>query len=503
MYSLSHWKWDVLSPIAGILLTLSFAPFNYWPLGFIAVLYGFYFWTDIVASKALLRGFLFGLGYFGSGVSWVYVSVHDYGGAPVAGAVMLTVFCAAFWALFPAVTAYSFAKVSHFNKTASYINIVALPGIWILIEYFRGFWLLNGFPWLQVGYAQMDNWLAGYIPLIGGYGVGFLFLVTVAVCADSLKKKRIERINLIAVVGLWLVGFWVGGIDWVEPAGQPLKVTLVQGNVAQDKKWLPEYRLKTLVDYEQLTGQHWDSDVIIWPETAIPAFYHQVQEFYLGPLAKKAKDSNTDLIVSLPAKGKTNNENYNLVVTLGRHSGEYRKSHLLPFGEYLPLQPLSGFILDLLQVSLGNFLPGDDSQPLMTAGGYKFATSICYEDAFSTVFLNKLPQAAYLINVTNDAWFGDSLEPHQHMQIARMRSIESGRYLLRVTNTGITAIVNEKGRVIKQAPMFTQIAMTDYMVPMKGRTPFSYIGDVSVITVISLVSIVLIFLYRKMLKDAQ
>lgn len=491
MHSFSHWKWDFLSPFAGILLTFAFAPFNYWLAGFVAVLFVFYCWAEISANRAFLRGFLFGLGYFGSGISWVYVSVHDYGGAPMIGAVLLTIFCALFWAIFPALTAYLIIKASQFKNLGR--NILVMPTIWILIEYFRGYWLLNGFPWLQVGYAQMDNWLAGYIPLGGGYGAGFLFLVTAAVVAKILQNKRIEWNKLIIVAGLWSMGYLAGEIDWVKPAGQSIKATLIQGNVAQDKKWMPEYRIKTLLDYEKLTEQHWDSDVIVWPETAIPAFYHQVQEFYLAPLARKARSTNTDLIVSMPAKGETPKENYNMVVTLGTNPGEYKKMHLLPFGEYLPLQPLSGFVLDLLGVNLGNFLPGDESQPLMTAGGYQFATSICYEDAFASVFLNKLPEAAYLINVTNDAWFGDSLEPHQHMQIARMRSIESGRYLLRATNTGITAIVNEKGDIINQAPMFEQTTISEYIVPMQGRTPFSYIGDGLVIIVIVLLSIALFF----------
>lgn len=495
MKFISKWKWELISPFAGMLLTLAFAPYDYWFLGFLSLIFVFYSWQGVSPCRAFLRGYLYGSGLFGLGVSWVYISIHDYGGAHYIGAGLLTAFFCLFWALFPAMTAYLVVKLA--AKKGVWKRVFLLPAVWILVEYFRGYLLLNGFPWLQVSYTQLDTPLAGYIPLLGGYGVGFLLLFSVVLVTETLRIKKLWRISTAILTTVWGCGFGLTYLDWTGPIGQPIKVTLIQGNVPQDKKWLPQYRIQTLMDYRRLTERHWDSDVVIWPETAIPAFYHQVDEFYLQPLEQQARLNHTDVIVSMPGKGKSPKDNYNMVVTLGAERGEYKKNHLLPFGEYLPLQPLSGYVLDLLGVSLGNFLPGGDDQKLMQAGGYPFATSICYEDAFASAFLPALPEAAYLVNVTNDAWFGDSLEPHQHMQIARMRALEMGRYLLRVTNTGLTGIVDPKGKIVEQAPMFEQATISVRIKPMTGMTPYARIGDELVIAGLSLLLLIQLLMRRK------
>ena len=199
------------------------------------------------------------------------------------------------------------------------------------------------------------------------------------------------------------------------------------------------------------------------------------------PLSKAAQQHNTDLIVSLPAHGKSEDEKYNAVMTLGKETGMYRKKHLLPFGEYLPWQPVSGFILNSLAIKLGNFKPGEIDQPLLNAGGYPFITSICYEDAFGDAGIIGLPDAAYLVNVTNDGWFGNSIEPHQHLQIARMRAMETGRFLLRSTNTGVTAVIGPDGKIISQAPLFKATVLTETITPMGGMTPYASSGDKPVI----------------------
>ncbi|WP_305906611.1 apolipoprotein N-acyltransferase [Methylomarinum sp. Ch1-1] len=490
----SKWQWEILSPLAGFLLTLSFAPYNYSYLAIISLVFALLSWRAVSPRRAALRGFLYGAGLFCSGVFWVYISIHDYGGAHFIGAGLLTAFFCLFWALFPSLTAYLIAKLSRGQGVGASALIAA--GIWILVEYFRGYLLLNGFPWLQVAYSQLETPLAGYVPILGGYGAGFMLLLSTALLAGTLQQRTGWGRNAVALALIWGGGFLLQWIDWTDPVKQPIKVSLIQGNVSQDKKWLPEYRIKTLIKYRQLTEQHWNSDVVIWPETAIPAFYHQVEEFFINPLEQQARQHNTDLIVSLPAKGKTLKENYNMVVTLGEQRGDYKKNHLLPFGEYLPLQPLSGYVLDLLQVNLGNFLPGGDDQALMKAGGYSFAASICYEDAFASAFLPALPEAAYLVNVTNDAWFGDSIEPHQHLQIARMRALETGRYLLRATNTGVTAVVDAKGGIVEQAPLFEQAVVTADIYPMTGMTPYAWVGDQWIIAVLALLLMVQLIVGR-------
>ncbi|MCX6227579.1 MAG: apolipoprotein N-acyltransferase, partial [Bacteroidia bacterium] len=263
--------------------------------------------------------------------------------------------------------------------------------------------------------------------------------------------------------------------------GQPLSISMVQGNISQDQKWKPENKITTLLKYKKMTEEHWDSKVIIWPETAIPAFLDQVKESFLNPLENEARLHNTDLIISVPVQETTPLKNYNAVITLGKNQGIYRKSHLLPFGEYQPLQPFSGFVLDLIDIRLGDFTPGAALQPLLKAGGYPFITMICYEDAFGTLSRQGLPEAAYLVNVTNDGWFGDTIEPHQHLQMARMRAMETGRYLLRSTNTGMTAIVSPKGEILKLATSFQETVLTGTITPMGGITPYGKLGDKPVI----------------------
>jgi len=489
------WRWELLSPFAGLLLTFAFAPFNYSYLAIVSLVFIFSAWLNCSARRAALRGYLYGLGLFGSGISWVFVSIHDYGGAPLTGAILLTLAIICFWSLFPALTAYISYKITPVRHKNQVLWVI--PLVWVLVEYYRGYWFLNGFPWLQIAYTQIDTPLKGFIPIMGVYGTGFLLALTVALVVSGIKRTVKYQNVFIVVVMLWGGGEYLTTIKWTHAIGKPVDVALIQGNVPQDQKWLAANRVKTLVNYREMTELHWDADIVIWPETAIPAYLSQVKKFYLEPLSAAAKQNNTDLIVSLPARGE-NKEFYNTVLTLGKNEAQYNKNHLLPFGEYLPLQPLSGYILDSLGIHLGNFTSGGNEQSLLKAGGYPFSTSICYEDAFGSEAIRGMPEAAFLLNVTNDAWFGNSIEPHQHMQIAQMRALETGRYMLRATNTGVTAIVSPDGRIKNRAPVFKQFVLTGSIIPMGGMTPYAYLGDGIIVSVLffCLVLLSVVFTYR-------
>ncbi|WP_251827564.1 apolipoprotein N-acyltransferase [Methylovulum psychrotolerans] len=469
---------DLLALLAGGLYTLAFAPFNYAVLAPIALLLLFSGWRHATPLRALRRGYLFGLGAFGIGVSWVYVSIHDYGHAGLFSAAALTTLFFSFWALFPALAGWLTVqcRASH--------SILGVALIWALLEYFRGVLLLNGFPWLLGAYSQLHSPLAGYISLIGAYGTGFLLALSAALAVAVLhhNKRRYWLGGLLALI--WIAGAGLRHITWTTPIGKDLQVALIQGNISQDQKWLPDNQMNTLMLYKNLTAEHWGADIIVWPETAIPAYLSEVEGFYLTPLQTEALQHHTDLIVSLPAEGDTDTIMYNAVLTLGQHPGQYNKNHLLPFGEYMPWQPLSGYILNKLDIRLGDFTPGGDRQPLLQAGGYPFITSICYEDAFGDANINGLPQAAYLVNVTNDAWFGDSMEPHQHLQIAQMRALETGRFMLRATNTGLTAVIAPNGNISASAAPFTTTVLKANITPMGGMTPYARIGDQPIVLVL-------------------
>lgn len=470
---------ECFSVISGVLFTLAFAPFNFSILIFISLAFFKFLLIGCSLRQAVLRGFLFGIGVFGLGVSWVFVSMTVHQQSYVLPLAMTILYCC-FWAIFPSVVAYFFIKF----QSSHFTDGVIFSCIWVCIEYIRGEYILGGFPWLQASYSQLDTPIASYIPIVGAYGGSFIVVIISSFLADFLMAKQHRKVYLISVtfifVSLITLGIKLQNINWTHNSGYLFKATLIQGNVAQKDKWVIKNRNIILKQYYDDSLEHWDSDIIIWPETAIPAYYSDIKKEYLEPLQQEAIQNNVDIIVSLPHRDKLD-KLYNSVLTLGEDSRFYNKIHLLPFGEYLPWQPISGYILGLMNIRLGQFSSGDVNQSLLKAAGYYFSTSICYEDAFGEQNIRHIEQAKFLVNVTNDGWFDDSIEPYQHMQIARMRALESGRYLLRATNTGVTVIVSEKGEIINQAPIRKRYAISSDIQPMSGLTPYAKIGDKSII----------------------
>lgn len=458
----------------GLLLTLAFAPYDVAYAAIPALMFLYQAWSIKAPMRAALVAYLFGLGLFGSGICWVYISIHDFGGADALSAGALTLLLVCVWALFPALTGALAARM--LRSPVVWLRIMAVALLWVMVEYLRGYWLLNGFPWLQIAYSQLQTPLAGYAPLVGVYGIGFLLAASAFALVEMLNRKLPMTKGLLFLLLVWGTGGWLKTVQWTEAIGDPIKITLVQGNISQEQKWLPKQMPKTLNLYRQLTEQHWDSNVIIWPETSIPAFLSQVKGSFIEPLASAARQHHVDLVVSLPTDGQ-GKAYFNSVMALGETQALYHKHHLLPFGEYLPLQPLSGWVLDLMQIPLGNFAAGGDRQTLLRAGGFPFVTTICYEDVFGELVARQVADAAYIVNVTNDAWFGRSSQPHQHMQMAQMRALETGRYLVRATNTGVTGFIAPDGSISKQAPQFTTTTLTDTIVPMGGITPYARMGD--------------------------
>ncbi len=495
MPKFAHQYWQIIALLIGVLYTLAFAPFNYAYLAPISLSLLFFSWQNTSPNLSFLIGYFFGIGSFGLGISWVYISLHDYGGANSLTACFISLLCVLFWGVFPGMAGYISAK-TQLNRNAK-VSAISLPVVWILVEYLRGELVLNGFPWLQIAYAQLDSPLAGYIPVVGAYGTGLIVALTASgvVCIAQMPKYRIQL--LVILISTWGLGAALKTVEWTQTQGDPLKISLLQGNLTQDQKWLPENKAKTLLWYKTATEAHWDSALIIWPETAVPAYLSEVNDGFIQPLNLEAQQHHATVVVSLPIKGEAVDERFNAVMTLGEESGIYKKRHLLPFGEYLPLQPLSGFVLNRLSIKLRQFTAGELTQPLLKASGYAFITTICYEDAFGQIGLINIDKAAFLINVTNDAWFGDSIEPHQHLQLARMRALETGRYLLRATNTGVTAIVDAKGKIVQQAPLFKTTVLTNYIAPMTGLTPYARLGDKPTIIVLIALFFMLIWLTKQ------
>jgi len=467
----------LLALSGGLLLPFAFSPFDHPWLAPISLFILFFAWLKASPSQAFFRGYVFGLGQFGVGVSWVYNSMHDYGGASAGEAVGLTSLFVLILAFYPAIAGLLSA---YFFKAASWQRklLLVFPAFWVLFEWLRG-WFIAGFPWLQVGSSQVDTPLGqGLAPVLGVHGVSFAVALLAGLALAIFNRSDWQRRSAMVGIGaLIVICAGLARIPWTQASGEPFKAVLLQGNVPQNQKWLPEFQRATLDLYIGMSREHWDAKLIVWPETAIPAFYHQIKDNWLVDLKREGATHQTDFILGIPWADLSTQRYYNAMVTVGATPGFYLKRHLVPFGEYLPFRHVFGWVLDILEIPLADFARGEPGQEPMHAAGYPLAASICYEDVFGDEARDALPQAAYLVNVTNDAWFGDSMAPYQHMQMARMRSLESGRYMLRATNTGITAVISPQGQIIKQAPLFRPASVMAEIIPRSGATPYIRFGD--------------------------
>ncbi len=464
-----HASW--LGLLAGLLLPLAFAPFDLWPLAIISVTALPLLWQQANPRRAARIGFAWGFGAFLAGLYWLYISLHVFGKAPLWLSIPLMLGVVAIMALYPALAGYLYAR---FAGEGRFAVLVAFPALWVALEWLRG-WLASGFPWLALGYSQTDTVLAGLAPVGGVY----LVSLAVALSAAALATMILHRPRLVVLAGLvavWALAALLQPLEWTAEQTREVKVALLQGAVPQDQKWLPEQLLPTLQLYQQMTQDNFDRDLVIWPEAAIPALLGQADE-YLGALWQAARASDTALLIGVPRRDAESGEFFNSVVALGRSRQIYDKRHLVPFGEYFPVPGIVRQWLRLMNLPYTDFEAGSDAQqPLAVAGEY-VAITICYEDVFGAEQLPGLKQASLLVNVSNDAWFGDSIAPHQHLQIARMRALETRRPMLRATNTGVSAIIAADGEVLQRSAQFETVSLRGEIRGRKGKTPYMVLGD--------------------------
>jgi len=485
---------DALAILAGVFLVAAYAPFSFLPASIISLLGLLWLLQDISLHRAVWRGFLFGLGLFGAGTSWVVISIHEFGHTPLPLALFLTVLLTAYLSLFPALFAWLTVRFRLIEHPVIFLFVA--PAVWAGSEWLRGT-LLTGFPWLNIGYSQVDAWLSGYAPVVGVYGVGFLLMLSVTAIFLILRNKKMPVVLLVAI---WAGGWSLQTVEWATPAGKSLDVSLVQGNISQLEKFRAENRANTMSIYEELTLENLDSDLIVWPETAIPAFYHQVADNYVADIYRQARENNgADLLFGVPMKQETADSErpryYNSAVALGEEFSVYHKRHLVPFGEVVPFGDLLRKIGGIFNVPLSDFSTGGLQAPLKLAG-QKAAISICYEIVFGEELAQTAGDATMLINISNDAWFGDSLAPPQHFSMARMRVKETARPLLRATNTGITAFVDHKAVVTHQAPSFSVQVLRGSIQPMQGETLYVRYGNMPILFLIGFILLISGFILR-------
>lgn len=453
-----------LPPLLGAVSVFGFAPVHLFPLPIlcIALLIALVRHTP---ERVFARAFLFGLGWFLAGVYWVYISLHDMGQLPAPIAVTATLGFSMLLALFPALALWLATRIEVGER---WRWLVLAPVLWALMEWLRG-WLLTGFPWQAVGYSQAP-WspLAGFAPILGVYGVSWL----AALSAGFLALRW--RAGWLLLAGLWVAGYALQRVEWTHPVGAPISVSMVQGNISQETKFLPEKLAETLAMYRQKVVDS-ETRLVILPETALPVFIEELPKWFLEELAEPMRARGGDLITGI-AELESGERYYNSMISLGASPQQrFRKVHLVPFGEFVPF----GFrwLVNMMQIPLGDFTRGQPGQPPMALSGQKLAVNICYEDVFGEELIHALPAATLMVNASNDAWFGNSFAPWQHLQIGQMRALETGRVWLKANNTGITAIVDEKGRVVDRLEPFTRAVLVGQVQGRQGMTPYARWGN--------------------------
>lgn len=483
----------VLIFLLGALSVLGFAPFYFYPVSIVSLAGLIYFWIySDSAKQAAVFGFAYGLGLFGIGIYWIYISLHTFGGMPSIMAAFSTLVLSAFLALFPVAVGALSKRISCHQQP---MMLIAIPIFWALSDWVRS-WIFTGFPWLTLGYSQVPySPLAGFMPIVGVYGVSFITALIASLIVASLtgffvaKKpaSHFWRKNVIAALILIMVsGELLKLIEWTTATGKPISVSLLQGNIEQSLKWAPEIAEQTIHQYLAMAEQS-SAKLIVMPETALPVLSSELPTDVKARLVAHAKQNQGNILVGMVER--ENGEYFNSVLSFGNanlgdssvgddETSTYRKSHLVPFGEFIPFKLAFGWIYrDLLNMPLSDLSRGNKHQLPMQVAGEKVAVNICYEDVFGEEIIRQLPEATLLVNVSNDAWYGTSYAADQHLQFSQARAIETGRMTLRATNTGATAIINQKGHVIAHPPHFIQTSLNGMAQGFTGATPYVHWGN--------------------------
>lgn len=464
-------KTHLLALLFGAMSVLAFAPFNFSPviLGSLAGL----FWLWIKADsryEGFKVGLWFGLGMFGLGVSWLFSSMYFYSGVPLVLAVLATFVFVLFLSLYTGLAGW-LVRYFYAENRVGLALFVLFPAVWVLSELLRGT-LFGGFPFLQVGVTHLGTWLDGYAPLLGVLGMSW----AVAMSAGLLLWFVMQRawfVPSVLLSVLWASGGLLQDIRWVEPIGKPIDVALIQGNIAQEKKWDQDQFYPTLKTYVDLTKQNMSADLVVWPETAIPTYYEVAEKGALHTFIKDAKLLSTDIVVGVIAGEKDSDNYYNALVNLHNPQDRYYKTHLVPFSEFFPLNSMFEFLSSLFDIPFATFTHGPEGQKPLMLGGQLAGLSVCYEMAFGEELANSLPEAKYLVTVSNDAWFAHTLEPHQQVHDVRMRALELGREIARSTNTGHTIIVDTKGEIKASIEPYKVGVLRGKVQPYDGLTFFA------------------------------
>lgn len=484
----------LLALILGALTPLSLAPFHYWPVALLTIGLFSELLRDQPIRKAVWRGFLFGFGLWAYGASWLYVSIHDYGDTSIWLAVPMVGVVAAVMGLF-------FALMGALYERLSFRGFHLLPfaALYVLCEWLRS-WLFTGFPWLFTGYAFTDTPLAGYAPLLGIFGVSTAAIMSAQGLFTVLREGRRAWKIALGVIALWLGGFGLYQVQWTQVDHEALTVSIVQGNIPQESKWALEWRDKTINIYRDLSKNEWGRDIVIWPEAALPMFYHEATDV-LEEMQNHALTGHTAFVTGIPyaqlAPNQHDVEYYNSIIALGEGNGLYNKQRLVPFGEYVPMESLLRGLMPFFDLPMSGFNWGKPDQMPLLVKDHLMAPYICYEIAYPDLVRRAAGHADILSTISNDGWFGGSIGPYQHFQMVQMRALETGRQIIRATNNGISAIIDEKGRVVARAPQFQRLVLRGEIHPTHGDTPYVAFGNIPVLALCAVLLLISILPRRQ------
>ena len=461
-------KPHAIALLLGAMSVFAFAPFEVSPLMLASIAGLFMLWLDAESRfEAAKIGLWFGLGQFGLGVSWLFSSMYFYSGVALPVAVILTAGFVLFLSLSVAIGGW----LAHYFKNPNRPGLVLtllFPAVWVLIELIRST-IFGGFPFLLSGTTHLHTWLDGFAPVFGVWGVSWAVAISAGLLLWLFKQKS-WVVASMSLCLIWSLGGLLQQVEWVKPIAKPIDVALIQGNIPQEEKWLPDAFYPTLKTYIGLTKQNMDADVVVWPETAIPAYYDVVEKGALLGFIKDAKLLNTDILVGVIAGGANSEHYYNALINVHNPDDRYYKKHLVPFSEFFPFTSAFAFVSGLFDIPFATFTHGPSDQKPINLGGQDAGLSICYEMAFGEELATQLPQAKYLITVSNDAWFAGTFEPAQQLQDVQMRALELGREIARSTNTGYTAIVDIKGNIKQQIPAYEEGVLRGKVQPYEGLT---------------------------------
>lgn len=484
----------LLLVVAGAIQTLNYAPFDVWligPLSVLLILWATKALDYSATGKPFRYGWFYGLGLFGAGVTWVYVSINTYGNAspPLAGG--LTLVFVAGLALFQGFQFWLFYKIRTRYTT---LNALVFLVVWLMSDAFRTDFL-TGFPWLFLGYGHLNSPLSGWAPVVGVYGITAIVVASALVIYLLAFERRSKTIiaSVVAVAACWVTGAFLKNTQWTQNTNNTQSIALLQLNIPQNEKWRPEQRRKTIHLLTKLSHENWDKDIIFWPETAVPLLFDQAKPV-LRQIERKATETDTNIITGIPFRERKPTGDtvlHNSIYSFGEGEGLYHKQKLVPFGEYVPLQDLLRGLIDFFDLPMSDFRPGPAQQALLKSQGFKVAPFICYEVVYPDFVAEGAADADYLLTISNDAWFGESIGPLQHLQMAQMRALENGRYMVRATNNGVTAVINEKGQITAQSEQFIQTVLETELEIFEGRTPYSLVKS----TPLFLVSTGLLFFF--------